>query len=242
MAWSFKISPNKIQRATCVWSLSPHLGLSRKKALQMNLLATSAITLMFGCGTVHSWDGQKGEKTKSNKMQPGLDWDELVDNRGKHFGGYFGDRAGISDQAVTSRPGRVGPNREANNPQGSLEGPTGSVSNIADGDLLRWVKDLKIERPRDYEGGVYGKVGSATVYIAPKSKIPDYDRLHWVMVKVLSEKYGCFILRKETFAHNVSVGCRDRRRIVFKRSRGDEWIMFYGRQYDLAGNEVVIVR
>ena len=215
--------------------------LDPKKNLK-SFLMLSALTFMLSCGTVHSGGIQKGSSPKSTSMQHGLNWEELVDSRGKHFGGYFGDRVPASGQYETKGPGRGEPNRDGKNPQGSGEQPPVSERNFADGDLLKWVKDLKIERPRDYEGGIYGKVGNATVYIAPKSKIPDYDRLHWVMVKILSEKYGCFILSKVTSAHNVSVGCRDRRRIVFKRSRGDEWIMFYGRQYDLAGNEVVIVR
>lgn len=104
----------------------------------------------------------------------------------------------------------------------------------------RWAKMFRLERPQAYEGGVYGKVGTATVFIAPRDKVPDYDRLYWVMVKVLSEKYGCFIKRKESNALSVNITCRDSRQIVLRRNRGEDWIQFYGRQYDKLGNEIVI--
>lgn len=108
--------------------------------------------------------------------------------------------------------------------------------------LVTWVKQLKIERPRSYENGVYGKVGNATVYIAPASRVPDDRRLYWIMVKVLSEKYGCFITEKKNHSALVAVSCRDQRRVTFRRSRGDGWVMFYGRQYDRDGREIIIER
>jgi hypothetical protein len=44
--------------------------------------------------------------------------------------------------------------------------------------------------------GVYGKIGPNSIFVAERSAIPNYDRLYWVMVRILSEKYGCFIRRK----------------------------------------------
>ncbi|MCX6118740.1 MAG: hypothetical protein NT027_14460 [Proteobacteria bacterium] len=106
--------------------------------------------------------------------------------------------------------------------------------------LSKVIKEIGLKRPMDYEGGVYGKVGSATMFIAEKSVIPDFDRLYLVMVKVLSEKYGCFITKKKSTSKMVSVRCRDDRIVVFHRFHGTDWVQFYGRQYDLAGNEVVV--
>ncbi len=108
--------------------------------------------------------------------------------------------------------------------------------------LQQWVDELKIENVKRYEGGAYGKIGSSTVFIAEKNTIPDFDRLYWVMVKVLSEKYGCFMKKKYSEEKTVVVHCRDRRRIVFRRHQGSDWIQFYGRQYDLAGNELIVRR
>lgn len=108
--------------------------------------------------------------------------------------------------------------------------------------LQQWVEELKIENVKSYEGGAYGKIGNSTVFIAEKNTIPDFDRLYWVMVKVLSEKYGCFMKKKYSEEKTVVVHCRDRRRIVFRRHQGSDWIQFYGRQYDLAGNELIVRR
>lgn len=130
-------------------------------------------------------------------------------------------------------------------PNGSLNlaEPAGSRnmnSNAKNQSLERLVAGFRIERAHAYEGGVYGKVGHVTVFAAPISQIPDYDRLYWVMVKVLSEKYGCFIKRKQSSATQVTVDCRDTRKVVFRRNRGQDWIQFYGRQYDKNGNELIV--
>ena len=106
--------------------------------------------------------------------------------------------------------------------------------------LQQLVTGFQMENPSLYEGGVYGKKGHVPVFAALTKDIPDYDRLYWVMVKVLSEKYGCFIKRKQSSHAQVVVECRDRRRVVFYRNRGDSWIQFYGRQYDQQGRELIV--
>jgi hypothetical protein len=116
------------------------------------------------------------------------------------------------------------------------------VLNDNEENLLQWVEELKMEKVKMYEGGAYGKVGSTTMFIADKRVIPDFDRLYWVMVKVLSEKYGCFMKRKHAEEKTVTVNCRDKRTIVFKRHEGSDWIQFYGKQFDIAGNELIVRR
>lgn len=106
--------------------------------------------------------------------------------------------------------------------------------------LQQLATGFQMENPALYEGGVYGKKGHVPVFAALLKDIPNYDRLYWVMVKVLSEKYGCFIKRKQSSHAQVIVECRDRRRVVFYRNRGDNWIQFYGRQYDQKGRELVV--
>ena len=54
-----------------------------------------------------------------------------------------------------------------------------------------------LSQPEAYEGGVFGYMGSAKAFVAYRKAIPDYNRLYWVMVKVLSEKYSCFISAKQ---------------------------------------------
>jgi hypothetical protein len=169
-----------------------------------------SLSIVVGCGGAH-----RGSITKSP-----ISWEEILETK------RTSDRS-TPEKLSTSVSSRASSTQ-------SLR------SQSSDDNLVRWAQHLKIQKPREFEGGVYGKVGDATVYIAPQEKVPDYDRLHWVMIKVLSEKYGCFVVKKVKVNDTISVACRDRRRVVFRRSRGPEWIMFYGRQYDVAGNEVII--
>jgi hypothetical protein len=93
-----------------------------------------------------------------------------------------------------------------------------------------------------YEGGFYGTHGLTKIFIAPTSKIGDYSRLYWVMVKVLSEKYGCFMVAKQYAGDTTRVFCRDKRQIVFWQSRTKDWIQFASRQYDREGFEIAVKR
>ncbi len=103
-----------------------------------------------------------------------------------------------------------------------------------------WIKSLPLKGTKSYEGGIYGKHGSKVVFVADKRVVPDYERLYWVMVKVLSEKYGCFIRGKVNVEDQVVIRCRDKRTIVFNRASGDRWIHFSAKQYDLQGREIYI--
>lgn len=93
-----------------------------------------------------------------------------------------------------------------------------------------------------YEGGYYGTQGLTKIFIAPTSKIGDYSRLYWVMVKVLSEKYGCFMVAKQYARDTTRVFCRDKRQIVFWQSKTRNWIQFATRQYDREGFEIAVKR
>jgi hypothetical protein len=110
------------------------------------------------------------------------------------------------------------------------------------GKMQYWANRIRMSRPIAYEGGLYGKVGSSPVFIASRQTIPNYDRLYWVMVKVLSEKYGCFIVKKSSVQNLVSVRCRDRRVVEFHRRQSGSWIMFYGKQFDQAGREIKVAQ
>jgi hypothetical protein len=106
--------------------------------------------------------------------------------------------------------------------------------------LAQLVVSRGIETPIPYEQGVLGTIGSAKFFITTKDKIQTFSRLYWVMVKVLSEKYGCFILNKWNYKDRVNIRCRDRRRIVLWRKSGPDYIQFYGRQFDKQGYEIEV--
>ena len=106
--------------------------------------------------------------------------------------------------------------------------------------LAQLAASRSMTQPVLYEGGVFGLVGPAKMFVASTAFIKDFDRLYWVMVKVLSEKYGCFMVSRRTYATKTWVKCRDQRQIVFWKSKGPNWIQFYARQYDRHGYEIVV--
>lgn len=88
--------------------------------------------------------------------------------------------------------------------------------------------------------GVYAKIGSRVVFVADRKVVSDYDRLYWVMVKILSEKYGCFITRKIDMGEQVYFRCRDRRTVAMLRRLSGNFAVLQSRQYDSSGVEIQI--
>jgi hypothetical protein len=109
-----------------------------------------------------------------------------------------------------------------------------------DEELSKIAAGFGLERAQKMDLGVYGKIGKHTVFVAPRSVITDYDRLYWVMVRVLSEKYGCFIRSKVSTAKIVRFECRDHRTIVMDRDISGSFAKFSGRQFDTFGKEIII--
>lgn len=105
-------------------------------------------------------------------------------------------------------------------------------------ELAHFAVSRMMNTPTAYEGGVFGTVGNAKMYVGPASHVTDYDRLYWVMVKVLSEKYGCFMVSRQNLPEKTMVKCRDKRRVVFWNSKGPGFVQFYARQYDKDGYEI----
>ena len=110
----------------------------------------------------------------------------------------------------------------------------------SDPDLARFAVRRSLEKPTPFDQGVYGKLGSSTVYMAPLKRVGTSDRLYWTMVRVLSEKYGCFIVEKSRDAEKFQFRCRDGRLIVMQRKMDSRFAHFWGRQYDSKGAEVII--
>lgn len=108
--------------------------------------------------------------------------------------------------------------------------------------LMHIAINRSVESPQSFSNGVYGKIGSAVFYGTTLDRVPDWDRLYWVMVKVLSEKYGCFMRAKVTRGNINIFFCRDSRRVVFWRAKGNDWIQFHARQFDASWRELVVQR
>jgi hypothetical protein len=109
-----------------------------------------------------------------------------------------------------------------------------------DHDSALLIAGFGIDGAKKMDVGVYGKIGANPVFVARKSRIPDFDRLYWVMVRVLSEKYGCFIKGKSAATTTVKFHCRDRRTVIMERSIDSEFAKFSGRQFDPRGREIII--
>ena len=111
----------------------------------------------------------------------------------------------------------------------------------ADPDLARFAVRRSLEKPAEFDQGVYGKLGTSTVYMAPIHRVRSSDRLYWTMVRVLSEKYGCFIVEKNRDAERFQFRCRDGRMVVMQRKIDSRVAHFWGRQYNANGDEVKVL-
>lgn len=109
-------------------------------------------------------------------------------------------------------------------------------------ELSELVLNRSLSRPRLYEGGVLGRVGNAKMFVALRERIPNYNRLYWVMIKTLSEKYGCFMTGRVRKDNLDLISCRDSRKIGLWRSQGKNWIQFSARQFDNDGYEIAVRR
>ncbi len=112
----------------------------------------------------------------------------------------------------------------------------GSRGNNLPGELSM----IGVSRVEPVDVGFAGKMGHSVVFAAEKRLIPDYDRLYWVMIRVLSEKYGCFIRKKIDRGELVAFKCRDQRIVTFRRRLTEQYAVFKSRQYRSDGREIVI--
>ena len=88
--------------------------------------------------------------------------------------------------------------------------------------------------------GIFGKHRSSVVFFGHIERIPSQERLYWVMVKVLSEKYGCFMVKKRDTEFKTSFQCRDGRQVVFSYGLTGEVYHFFANQYDRNGQLLMV--
>jgi hypothetical protein len=91
-----------------------------------------------------------------------------------------------------------------------------------------------------FESGVYAKMKESSFFISTPAQLPDWTRQYWVMVKILSEKYGCFMTNKQRSGNRVTFRCRDNRLVVFESFQSKGFIYFRGNQYDGWGNQLYV--
>ena len=101
---------------------------------------------------------------------------------------------------------------------------------------------LPLSQAEPYEGGMLGYSGGARTFVASRQVIKNDHRLYWVMVKVLSERYGCFISAKQKRGEETWIQCRDGRQVLFWQDLDRKWIQFQARQFDREGFEIAVVK
>ena len=99
---------------------------------------------------------------------------------------------------------------------------------------------MHLDRSAPFAGGELGWVGSAKAFVAPLKRVPDDHHLYWVMVRVLSEKYSCFMTAKHTSGARLLVHCADGRKVLIRREHGPDFVQFQARQYDQEGYEILV--
>jgi hypothetical protein len=133
------------------------------------------------------------------------------------------------------------------------EGPAPSAAETAPVMSKKQAIESQVERSRaallgdiqnasPYAGGILGMKGSSKYFIATRTTIPEYDRLYWVIVKVLSEKYSCFIRAKQDIGLMTRFTCRDKRQVLFWKKKNNHFIEFTSRQFDRDGYEIQVIK
>jgi len=175
-------------------------------------LAVYALVLMITFGCVPR------EELDSEDLEPSLDWEEIMSrhetrsNEGESFA------ADIAPSLIKKQANRL-------NSEQRRKEILGNVQNAI-----------------PFAGGILGVKGSSKYFIASVSTIPEYDRLYWVIVKVLSEKYSCFIRSKYDVGPLTRFVCRDNRQVLFWKKKNGRFIEFISRQFDRDGFEIEVVR
>jgi hypothetical protein len=164
------------------------------------------------------------EELPGDVLQPSLDWEELSQT--------VRDAPEATDGSAT-HPGRL-PG------EATLRDTLPAKGTAAAESLTKLLQARALEGPVAYAGGVLGSVGAARLFVATTDRVHDDSRLWWVMVRLLSEKYACFMTHRQTLGERLNIGCRDGRRVSFWRSRGPGWLQFVARQFDREGYEIVV--
>lgn len=107
-------------------------------------------------------------------------------------------------------------------------------------DLIRRMDPTGKRKLIPYKEGIYGKIGSGSMFLSTRERVPDQSALYLAIVQVLSEKYACFMRRKVTVADLVSFKCRDSRVVVFKKASKGRYVYFHSWQYDRWGYQLIM--
>jgi hypothetical protein len=158
------------------------------------------------------------EELDSEDLEPSMEWHDIMSYNDVH----------VEDPALSA----------------TETGPVMSKKQAMDAQVERSRAALlgDMQNAAPYAGGILGMKGSSKYFIAATSTIPEYDRLYWVIVKVLSEKYSCFIRAKQDIGLMTRFTCRDKRQVLFWKKKNNRFIEFTSRQFDRDGYEIQVIK
>ena len=171
--------------------------------------------LLLVCACVSPAEEDDGDELKDEALKLDVPWEDLTSQLG----------TGLRQQVVTVTA-----------PQGAPAVVEAHVLSQA----VPSASKMHLERSAPFAGGELGWVGSAKAFVAPLKVVPDDHHLYWVMVRVLSEKYSCFMTAKHTSRARLLVHCADGRKVLIRRERGPDFVQFHARQYDQEGYEILV--
>jgi hypothetical protein len=162
------------------------------------------------------------EELDSDDLEPSMEWEDILSHEAS--GNEIEEETTASSAAQTA--------------------PLMSKKQAMDAQVERSRAALlgDIQNAAPYAGGILGMKGSSKYFIATVSTIPEYDRLYWVIVKVLSEKYSCFIRAKQDIGLMTRFTCRDKRQVLFWKKKNNRFIEFTSRQFDRDGYEIQVIK
>jgi hypothetical protein len=103
-----------------------------------------------------------------------------------------------------------------------------------------WLKDLKVTELESFGGGIIARGGYGRVFVGRRANFKELRNLYPVVVRMLSEKFSCFITEKVGQHEEVLFTCRDGRRVAVWRSENERYVAMLARQFDSAGYEIVV--
>lgn len=114
-------------------------------------------------------------------------------------------------------------------------------NNIWKDKLIAQSRKTSITSMKYYDLGVFGKLKESTVFISTVNSLPNWTRTYWAIVRILSDKYGCYMQKKLHLGTNIAFKCKDGRIVAFQYGRKGRFRFIKGSQFDKNGNSLYII-
>lgn len=101
--------------------------------------------------------------------------------------------------------------------------------------------NYQIEKPKLLGAGVVGRKDDAVFYATTWDRLQrSEDRAYWDLVRVLSQRYGCLMRRRESLSNGYTFTCRDKRQVTLQFQRLGNDFLIVGRQKDRHGQDLFV--